>query len=161
MHLGSQVPSAADRRRRRCGIVLRAAPSGQNAQPIAGLMTPSEQFVLALPAGLPFEAGDNSQFQVQNQVTDNNGDYCGPVSFTATALGGTGPLSNTWTDTISGDITSGPTVVSNDLSPTLTPCAGPSAINSISSHDLELSVTDGNTASKALVTVGVLTPQNT
>jgi hypothetical protein len=291
------------------GIVLRAAPSGQNAQPIAGVLTPSEQLVLALPAGLPFQAGDyyslrpgrtpqsfvmtaqtvqddngainmhwqyieygtgqppfalppavrvispkngllltqgasvtyratvtdlldgtlpgaaivwredgtelgtgttitnaetvlgahkitvtatnaegksatavitikvqappgpitvnitsppdNSQFQVQNQVTDNNGDYCGPVSFTATALGGTGPLSYTWTDTISGDITSGPTAVSNDLSPTLTLCAGPSATNSVSSHDLELIVTDGNTASKALVTVVVLTPPNT
>lgn len=40
------------------GIVFRAAPSGQNPQPIAGLLTLSEQFVLALPAGLPYEAGD-------------------------------------------------------------------------------------------------------
>jgi hypothetical protein len=82
---------------------------------------------------------DNSGFQVQNQVPDSNGNYCGPVSFTATASGGAGPLSYTWTDTISGSINSGPTVVSNDLSPTLTLCAGPGATNSISIHDLELS----------------------
>lgn len=40
------------------GIVLRAAPSGQNPQPIAGLLAQSDELVLALPAGLPYEAGD-------------------------------------------------------------------------------------------------------
>lgn len=30
---------------------------------------------------------DFSRFTAQNQVTDSNGNYCGPVSFTATASG--------------------------------------------------------------------------
>jgi hypothetical protein len=40
------------------GIDFRASPSNANAQPVAGFLTPEEQFVLALPAGLPHEAGD-------------------------------------------------------------------------------------------------------
>jgi hypothetical protein len=104
---------------------------------------------------------DNWTFTVQNQVTDNNGNYCCPVSFTATASGGAGPLSYTWTDTITGDINSGPTVVSNDLSPTLTLCAGPMTTNSRSTQRLELSVTDGSTTSNAFITVTVITPELT
>jgi len=40
------------------GIALRASPANSNAQPVAGFLTPDEQFVLALPAGLPHETGD-------------------------------------------------------------------------------------------------------
>jgi hypothetical protein len=40
------------------GIDFRASPNNANAQPVAGFLTPDEQFVLALPAGLPHETGD-------------------------------------------------------------------------------------------------------
>src|SRR5262249_48092095 len=56
--LGAGWPELQTDRAGDVGIVLRAAPSGQNPQPIAGLLTPSEQLVFALPAGLPYETGD-------------------------------------------------------------------------------------------------------
>ena len=40
------------------GIALRANTPGTNARPVAGFLTPSEQFTFALPAGLPYEIGD-------------------------------------------------------------------------------------------------------
>jgi hypothetical protein len=40
------------------GLVFRASAANQNAQPVAGFLTPSEQFVFAEPAGLPHETGD-------------------------------------------------------------------------------------------------------
>ena len=40
------------------GIDFRASPNNANAQPVAGFLTPDEEFVLALPAGLPHETGD-------------------------------------------------------------------------------------------------------
>jgi hypothetical protein len=40
------------------GIAFRASPNNANAQPVAGFLTPEEQFTLALPAGLPHETGD-------------------------------------------------------------------------------------------------------
>jgi len=40
------------------GIALRSASSGQNARPIAGFLTANEEFVFALPAGLPHLTGD-------------------------------------------------------------------------------------------------------
>jgi hypothetical protein len=40
------------------GLVFRASAENQNAQPVAGFLTPSEQFVYAEPAGLPHETGD-------------------------------------------------------------------------------------------------------
>jgi len=82
------------------------------------------------------------------------------VPFGATASGGQGPLSYTWTDTVTGSITSGPTVVSNELSPTLTLCGGAN-VNESSAHNLELSVTDGNTTVTAFITVNIDTPQIT
>jgi hypothetical protein len=40
------------------GIAFRASADNQNAQPVAGFLTPSEQFFFADPAGLPYETGD-------------------------------------------------------------------------------------------------------
>jgi hypothetical protein len=40
------------------GIALVTAAAGHNAQPVAGFLTPSEQFTYALPEGRPFETGD-------------------------------------------------------------------------------------------------------
>ncbi|HEY5430338.1 MAG TPA: PKD domain-containing protein [Solirubrobacteraceae bacterium] len=40
------------------GLVFRSSAENQNAQPVAGFLTPSEQFVFAEPAGLPHETGD-------------------------------------------------------------------------------------------------------
>jgi hypothetical protein len=40
------------------GIAFRASPSNANAQPVAGFLTPEEQFTLAVPAGMPHETGD-------------------------------------------------------------------------------------------------------
>lgn len=40
------------------GLVFRAAADNQNAQPVAGFLTPAEQFVYAEPAGQPHETGD-------------------------------------------------------------------------------------------------------
>jgi hypothetical protein len=40
------------------GVSFRASPSNSNPQPVAGFLTPDEQFVLALPAGMPHETGD-------------------------------------------------------------------------------------------------------
>jgi len=40
------------------GLVFRASVANANAQPVAGFLTPSEQFVYAEPAGLPHETGD-------------------------------------------------------------------------------------------------------
>jgi PKD domain len=40
------------------GLVFRASAANQNAQPVAGFLTPAEQFVFAEPAGLPHETGD-------------------------------------------------------------------------------------------------------
>jgi hypothetical protein len=40
------------------GLVFRASAENQNAQPVAGFLTPDEQFVDAEPAGLPHETGD-------------------------------------------------------------------------------------------------------
>lgn len=40
------------------GIALRASADGQNAQPVAGFLTPAEQLSFVIPAGTPFQAGD-------------------------------------------------------------------------------------------------------
>jgi hypothetical protein len=40
------------------GVAFRAAADNHNAQPVAGFLTPSEQFYFADPAGLPYETGD-------------------------------------------------------------------------------------------------------
>jgi hypothetical protein len=40
------------------GLVFRASSANANPQPVAGFLTPSEQFVFAEPAGLPHETGD-------------------------------------------------------------------------------------------------------
>jgi hypothetical protein len=40
------------------GLALRAQQNGQNQQPVAGFLTPSEQFFWADPAGDPVETGD-------------------------------------------------------------------------------------------------------
>jgi hypothetical protein len=40
------------------GIALRTSADNQNPQPVAGFLTPSEQFVFADPSGLPYETGD-------------------------------------------------------------------------------------------------------
>jgi hypothetical protein len=40
------------------GLVFRAAADNQNPQPVAGFLTPAEQFVFAEPAGQPHETGD-------------------------------------------------------------------------------------------------------
>ncbi|MEO8968600.1 MAG: hypothetical protein ABI355_13270 [Solirubrobacteraceae bacterium] len=40
------------------GLAFRSAAAGQNAQPVAGFLTPAEQFVFAEPAGAPHETGD-------------------------------------------------------------------------------------------------------
>jgi PKD domain len=40
------------------GLVFRASAANANAQPVAGFLTPAEQFVYAEPAGLPHETGD-------------------------------------------------------------------------------------------------------
>jgi hypothetical protein len=40
------------------GLVFRSSADNRNAQPVAGFLTPSEQFVYAEPAGLPHETGD-------------------------------------------------------------------------------------------------------
>jgi hypothetical protein len=40
------------------GIVFRASDIFHNAQPVAGFLTPSEQFVFALPEGEPHQTGD-------------------------------------------------------------------------------------------------------
>ena len=40
------------------GLAFRASAENQNAQPVAGLLTPSEQFVFAEGEGLPHETGD-------------------------------------------------------------------------------------------------------
>ncbi len=40
------------------GLVFRASADNHNAQPVAGFLTPSEQFVYAEPPGLPHETGD-------------------------------------------------------------------------------------------------------
>jgi hypothetical protein len=40
------------------GIAFRTSADNQNAQPVAGLLTPSEQFYFADPAGTPYETGD-------------------------------------------------------------------------------------------------------
>jgi hypothetical protein len=40
------------------GLVFRASTANHNAQPVAGFLTPAEQFVYAEPAGLPHETGD-------------------------------------------------------------------------------------------------------
>jgi PKD domain len=40
------------------GIALRTSADNQNAQPVAGFLTPSEQFFYADPAGQPYETGD-------------------------------------------------------------------------------------------------------
>jgi hypothetical protein len=40
------------------GIAFRASAANHNAQPVAGFLTPSEQFFFADPEGLPYETGD-------------------------------------------------------------------------------------------------------
>ncbi|HEX8977604.1 MAG TPA: PKD domain-containing protein [Solirubrobacteraceae bacterium] len=40
------------------GLAFRTSADNQNAQPVAGFLTPSEQFYYADPAGGPFETGD-------------------------------------------------------------------------------------------------------
>lgn len=65
------------------GIVMRAAPVGQNAQPVAGLLTPAEDLELAVPAGLAYETGDfyslrpgrtaRSFVMTAEEVQDDNG----------------------------------------------------------------------------------------
>jgi hypothetical protein len=40
------------------GIAFRSSADNQNAQPVAGFLTPSEQFFFADPAGQPYETGD-------------------------------------------------------------------------------------------------------
>lgn len=40
------------------GIAFRSDTSGHNARPVAGFLTPDEQFTFALPEGMPHETGD-------------------------------------------------------------------------------------------------------
>jgi hypothetical protein len=80
-------------------------------------------------------------------------EYCQDVQFQATASGGSGPLTYTWTDSRDGGAEK---QVSTSLSPLLTLCAGTHE-NQSSTHDLTLTVTDGKTTSQAFVEVYVLT----
>ena len=57
------------------GIVLHASDNGHNARPVAGFLTPEEQFVFALPEGLPYVTGD--YYSLRPGRT--------PLSFVATA----------------------------------------------------------------------------
>lgn len=45
------------------GITFVASANNQNPQPVAGFLTPSEQFVWAEPAGMPQETGDYTYLQ--------------------------------------------------------------------------------------------------
>ncbi|MBI4897433.1 MAG: PKD domain-containing protein [Actinobacteria bacterium] len=80
------------------------------------------------------------------------GEYCQDVDFGATASGGSGPLSYSWTDSQDGGA---PKTVSSALSPTLTLCAG-TAPNHTATHDLTLTVTDGKDTTEVFVRVFVL-----
>jgi hypothetical protein len=89
-----------------------------------------------------------------------NGEYCFDVSFTATASGGSGPLSYGWDDIRTYDNTApvDEGIVSTQLSPTLNLCAGPN-LNDRSTHDLTLTVRDGTHQQDAEIEVVVLAPE--
>ena len=94
---------------------------------------------------------------VFNGPYDNNRTlYCVNVPFQATATGGAGPLSYSWTDSVNG----GPaTQVSTSLSPTLNLCDG-STFNTTTPHDLTLTVSDGvNAPAVATVRVYISSPR--
>jgi hypothetical protein len=94
--------------------------------------------------------------------TYDNGlnEYCYDVSFTATASGGSGPLSYSWDDirTYNSNPPVDEGVVSTQLSPTLHLCAGP-LLNDNSTHDLTLTATDGTHSQIATIEVNVFAPQ--
>jgi hypothetical protein len=86
--------------------------------------------------------------------------YCEDVPFVASATGGQGPLSYSWTDIRTQDANPpGPSQqLSTTLSPTLTLCGG-TGFNSSSSHDLRLTVGDGVNTTTATVRVTVFDPR--
>lgn len=81
--------------------------------------------------------------------------FCVNVSFSATATGGAGPLSYTWTDSVNG---AGATQVSTQLSPTLKLCDG-TTFNTSTPHDLTLRVSDGSNTAVATVRVFIDSPR--
>lgn len=51
------------------GIVMRGTTTNHNAQPVTGFLTPGEEFVWALPEGLPHETGDYYSLRPGRTVT--------------------------------------------------------------------------------------------
>lgn len=92
--------------------------------------------------------GFNFGYSTYNPTHD---EYCQDIAFAATASGGAGPLTYSWTDSRDGGL---PTEVATSLSPTITLCGGKFA-NQTSTHDLTLTVTDGAETAKAFVRVYV------
>jgi hypothetical protein len=72
------------------GIALRSASAGQNARPIAGFLTADEEFVFAIPAGMPYLTGDyyslrpgrtSRSFVMTTQTAQSDGRHWGFVEF--------------------------------------------------------------------------------
>jgi hypothetical protein len=72
------------------GIALRSASAGQNARPVAGFLTADEEFVFAIPAGMPHLTGDyyslrpgrtSRSFVMTTQTAQSDGRHWGFVEF--------------------------------------------------------------------------------
>jgi hypothetical protein len=93
----------------------------------------------------------NGQFFGPGPFNEKNGEYCVKVKLEATATGGAGPLSYSWTDSVDGGT---PSKVSTQLSPELEMCA---PIESTKENNLALSVSDGvHSPTTAFITVYVV-----